>query len=285
MANQDIDLEKLIRKVVPGRETVFDVANETDDDGEFKRVSIGMRDLPPLPVEPVVAYADAREHVFHSLDQFGLYLVREAKKDSCVVLADVDSRRINAVLDESDEYDREAIEFEAKTHPLFEPWETLIGKSVGVLEFALHVMQYRSAVSKPDGRELALMFSQVKSSKSVTKRVGVGPKALNGVMIQMQIGSETKDVDADLPESITIDVPLFLDTDPVEVTLDLLVYENRNSELVVGVTAPNLEAARIAAFEQMVQRLRSDTEMIVSLGRVGYRSYRTVETTKARSDY
>lgn len=277
-------VEKLLRRIVPGKETVFDVASDLDDDGVGNRLEVGMRDLPPLPIEPVIAGAKARDHVFHSLSHFGEYVSRESVGERCVVLADVDSRTIRAVLNEDDEWDRESIEFQAKTHPMFAPWEALIGKAIPVLEFALHVMQHRNAVAEPDGRELALMFSQIKASKSITKHVGVGPKSLNGVVIELQIGSEKSEVEVDLPESIAIDVPLFVDSDPVLMQLDLLVTEKRE-ELVVFITAPELESARLKSFESMVAELRQQTGEIVGLGRVRHRKYETLDVQEASSRY
>ena len=285
MSQEIKDFKDLIRKAIEGNETVFDVASELSEEGEQSTtLRVGYRQLPPLPIPVNKAPAKARSHTFHSLSEFGEYLKREADKEKCVVLADVEPREIKAVLNESDECDREVIAFEAKTHPLFAVWEALIGKAIPVLEFALHVMQHRNAVIEPDGRELALTFSQIKASKNITKHVGIGPKSLNGVVVEMQIGSEKHETDVDLPESITIDVPLFLDTDPMTVQLDLLVTESGDGRLVVFVTAPQLDEARIRAFEGMVTRLRKDTEMIVGLGAVSHREFDKLELQNA-SDY
>lgn len=279
-------LEDLLRNVCAGKETVFDVTAAVDTDGqEFKRVSVGHRVLPPVPYEEPVAPADARQHVFHSIEQFGEYVVRNAEKDHCVVLADTDDRMISAVLDESSETDREVIHFQAKMHPLFLPWAKLMGNETPVIDFAKHVMVHRSAISEPDGRDVALTFSQVKSSKKIIRRSGLGPKAINGVMIEIQIGSESKEVEADLPERLTIDVPLFLDTDPMEVHLDLLVHEGRSGGLVVSVAAPEVEMARIKAFESMVQTLRTQTGLLVSLGEVSHREFKRQEMTPMVGDF
>lgn len=272
------ELKDLVRNVVDGTETVFDVIQEVGDGGETgTRVSVGYKALLPEPLRPVKADAQARNHKFHSLDQFSEYLEREACAETSIVLADFDRRYIVAVLDESDERDRELVSFEAKTHPLFKPWEALIGKAIPVLEFALHVMQYRNGVEQPDGRELALMFSQIKASKRVVKHVGIGPKSLNGVVVEMKIGSEVKETEVELPESVTIDVPLFLSTDPQQLQLDLLVTERGDGELVVFVTAPELEEVRVKAFEQMVRSVREQTGMCVGLGVIDHRPFRTLD--------
>lgn len=269
--DDEMSVAGLLRDVTKGRETVLDVVQ----DGDEQKVTFGHRDL--LPEENKKARARARNHEFHSLAAFVTYLGREANRESAVVLADVNAALMTAALNEAEERDRESVSFAAKMHPLFEPWAKLIGAAPTVTEFALFVMQNRNAVLDPDGRELALMFSQVKAAKSITKHVGVGPKTLNGVMVEMQIGTERNEVPIELPERITISAPLFLDTDPVDIHLDLLVTEAKNGDIVVFVTAPELEEQTFKVFQHMVDKVATDTELIVGLGRVQERDWRLVE--------
>ncbi|MEL6109855.1 MAG: hypothetical protein AAFU85_27920 [Planctomycetota bacterium] len=271
------ELSELIRTVTEGNETIFDVVESI---GDGKRLEISRRSAQPhepVFVDPPVAPAQARCHTFHSIDHFAGYLDREAETDKCVVLADVEAGVIAAVLDEGDEKDREQITFIAKQHPLFRPWAKLIGGCHDVREFSLFAMQYRNAINEPDGRELALMFSQIKAAKSVTQHVGIGPKAINGVVIEMQIGSEKHEEPVELPESITIDVPLFLDTDPIQIQLDLLVTD-RDGKIVVFVTAPKMEQHRFDVFQGMIERVRSGIpDVLVGLGSIDHREYRTLK--------
>jgi len=275
-ADTDKLISDVMRKVTSGKETLFDVQDHVDDLGDFKRISIGIRDLEPIREEREIARAEARNHVFHSLEAFNLYLDREAKSDSAVVLADVSRSVVTAVLDEADEGDRETVSFAATPHPLFAPWLAILNKPVKVIDFALHVMQQRSSVAQPNGRELALMFSQIKASKNITKRVGVGAKALNGVMVELQIGSEKHSAEVELPESITITSPIYLDTDPVEIVFDLLVTENAQGDLVVFLTAPILEQTRFQVFRDMVDKIQDATGLIVGLGVVNHRPWKLI---------
>lgn len=274
-----VSIDHVLRNQENGRETVIDIANELDEDEvPHRRVTFGMRDVAPEVIEPTIAEARARDHEFHSLKEFGDYLVRECQPISnAVALADVSENRIVAVLDEKTGNDREQISFLAKLHPLFQPWWDLIGKSTDVREFALFVMQQRSSIVRPEGREMALLFSQVKSSKKVTKRVGFGAKAINGVMVEIQIGSESKEHEIELPESVDLFVPLFLGLSQTSVTLDLVVHEDKSGNLCVGVTAPGIEERRVEAFSDMVDSLREQTEMIVGLGQVKHRDWRTIK--------
>jgi hypothetical protein len=266
----------VLRKLTSGKETLFDVQDCVDELGDFSRISIGLRDLEPIHNEREIARADARSHVFQSLKAFCLYLSRESKLEHSVVLADVSSSKITAVLDEDEEGDRETISFSATPHPLFAPWAALLNKPIRVLDFALHVMQHRSSVLEPDGRELALMFSQIKASKNITKRVGIGSKSLNGVMVELQIGSEKHSAEVDLPESITISAPIYLDTEPVEIVLDLLVTESQQGDLVVFLTASVLEQTRLDVFNSMVGRIEEETGLIVGLGVISHRPWKLV---------
>ena len=268
----------LLRDVVDGEETVFDVLNGVDDDGTpAKRVTVGRRELQPEPAnEPKVARAKARKHVFNDLVAFGEYLKRETTVDSSVVLADVSSRAITAVLDEQDSYDRETVSMEAVTHPLFAPWEKLLSRAVPVVNFALFVMQHRRTVLEPEGRELAHIMSQVKASKAITKHVGVGKKSINGVVVELEIAGEKQGVPVELPETITIMCPIFVGSDPLEIELDVLVTENRD-DIVVYLTASAVEEQRIKSFEAMVHDLKQSTGLLIGLGQVQHRSWRVVE--------
>lgn len=265
----------VLRKLVPGKETVFDVKEMVDDDGEFQRVSIGMRDLEPIVKQKDIDRAKARCHTFHSIQAFTGYLLSEGN-ESTLVLADVDAGKIACVLSEDDEEDREEIYFQAKLHPLFAPWRALLGNAIPVLDFALFVMKYRSAVLEPNGRELALMFTQIKASKNVTKRVGIGNKSLNGVTVELLIGSEKNQVEVELPEKIVISAPIYLDTDPVRIEIDMLVTE-ANDRLVVFLTASTLEAVQFDLFKGMVDSIGEATGFTTGLGKIEHRDWRVIK--------
>lgn len=275
--DENNDVANFLRGVSEGQESIIDVINEVDEEGKaIKRIAFGCRKLQPEPpVEAAVATAKARSHEFNDLSAFAEYLKREANGDGCVVLADVSRRQFLAVLDEHEPTDRETISMAAVEHPLFTPWGQMLDRAVPVLEFALFAMKNRRAVIEPEGRELALTFSQVKASKSITTQVGVGKKSINGMMVELEIAGEKKGVPVELPEVIKVELPLFVDTQPQVIEIDLLVTEGREG-IVVFATAADVEEQRILAFEQMVNRLRDETGMLVGLGRVQHRNWETV---------
>jgi len=279
--DETMTIEHLLRRVPEGEETIFDLLDEGGD--KVKTIEIKRRKLQPelpqqLP-EADIARNKARNHVFNDIDTFAGFLNREAEKLSSVVLADVDERIIAAVLDESDPLDQELVTLRAIEHPLFTPWGRLLNQAIPVIDFALFVMQHRRAVIDPDGRELAMLFSQVKMSKAVSIFSGVGKKTLNGVMVDVEIAGERKGMAVELPESIVINVPLFVGTSPQRIEIDLLVT-NKGDYVVVYATAADVEQQRIIAFEEMVSKLKEATGMLVGLGKVQHRDWRTVPLSK-----
>jgi hypothetical protein len=278
MDNETNDgIGELIRSVRQGQETIFDLIGENG--ASVRRIEVSQRKLQPeLPVqmpEPDVARALARAHVFNDVEAFSAYLNRNGSKDASIILADVEEQTIVAVLNEDEMTDREQIVLQAVEHPLFSPWAKMLGTPIGVVDFALFIMQHRRAVDKPDGRELAMIFSQVKMSKQVTVATGVGKKSLNGVMVDVEIAGEKKGVAVELPESIQISAPLFVGTSPQVIEIDLLVT-NMGERVVVYCTATDVESARIAAFEEMIDSIKEQTGQLVGLGQVKHRSWSTV---------
>lgn len=287
MVSSDLNQEpmdgfgEMIRKVAEGQETAFNLV--TDLDGGRKLVVERRKLMPELPQQlpvPDVARAKARSHVFYDVGAFGLYLNRCGTIDQTLILADVAKQTIVAVLDESAETDRETVSLKTVQHPLFTPWANLLNKAIKVVEFSLFIMQNRRAVLVPDGRELAMVFQQIKMSKAVTVQTGIGKKALNGVMVDMEIAGEKRGSLVELPDSIEILVPLFVGTKPQRVIIDLLVTANSTDEVVVYCTASDVEAAKIIAFEEMIDDIRNDTSMLIGFGEVSHREWDTVPLQK-----
>lgn len=272
---------ELIRKVAEGKETVFDLS--TDLEGT-RKIAISHRELAPelpqaMPVADI-ARAKARSHVFNDVGAFAKYLSRCAVEDNSLILADVNQQVIVAVLDESHQTDREQVTLKAVQHPLFTPWSGLLNRPLKVMDFSLFIMQNRRAITEPDGRELALIFQQIKMSKSITVNQGQGTKSLNGVMVDVEIAGTKKGVALDLPESLSIHVPLFVGTGPQTITIDLLVTPGQNDDVVVYCTASDVEAAKMAAFEEMLTTIGTETGMLVGFGKIEHREWDTVPFQK-----
>jgi hypothetical protein len=269
-------LEALITVAPESTVTVFDLLAEGGE--SVKTIEVKRRTLQPEPPsEKELARARARNHQFHSAKEFAEYISREAEdEEKAVVLGDVDSKIVVCVLDEGDVTDRETISFIAKQHPLFDEWEKLLkAEEHDVLDFAKFCQKNRRTIMKPDGRELALLFSQVTMAKTVTVNRGVGKKALNGFMVQTEIGGKKQDEVVELPDSITIKCPLFIGCEPIEIDIDLLVDGSGESVSVIA-TAPDLMAKRIEAFEQLIAIIREQSGLLVGLGKIAHREWELV---------
>jgi hypothetical protein len=268
-------LEALITLAPENTATVFDLLAEGGE--SVKTIEVKRRTLQPEPPnEREVARAKARAHQFHSAVEYAEYIKRESVEIDAVVLGDVDSKAVVCVLDEGNSEDRETISFLAKQHPLFDEWEKLLkAEEHDVLDFAKFCQKNRRTIMKPDGRELALLFSQVTMAKTVTVNRGVGKKALNGFMVQTEIGGKKQDEVVELPDSITIKCPLFIGCEPIEIDIDLLVDGSGESVSVIA-TAPDLMAKRIEAFEQLIAIIREQSGLLVGLGKIAHREWELV---------
>ena len=277
---------EMLRAVAEGNETVFDIVTSIDPETNVgtKRLEVVRRklmpELPkPFPV-PDIARARARNHVFNEVTAFAAYLSRCGGVDTSLILADVNKQIIEAVLDESGEFDREHVQLQAVPHPLFTPWATLLNKPIKVMDFSLFIMQNRRAVVQPDGRELAMIFQQIKMSKAVTVNQGAGKKSLNGVMVDVEIAGQKQGMAVELPEDITIHVPLFVGSAPQNVVIDLLVTPGPQDDVLVYCTCADVQSAKMLAFEDMLRQIGDQTEMLVGFGQLDYRDWDTVPFQK-----
>jgi hypothetical protein len=268
---------EFLRKVEEGNENVLEIVKEAGADGKTT-VALQRRKLRPEPPKPPQRLESPRRaHVFHEVDGFIHYLERYMTDENTTVLANVAGRTMHAVIDEAAAEGLEVIEFTPKIHPLFAPWEPVLsGRPIPVMGFALFIMQHRRQVTEPDGRELALIFSQVRSASSLTVEKGKGARSINGMMVETTIQGQKDRQYVDLPEKITINVPLFVGEQDELIEVDLLVYQGQNgpADIVVSCTASALEEALINSFLAMLDKIgKALKEVCVSLGEAKHRSW------------
>lgn len=274
-------LADLIRTIAEGDETAVDVIRDvTGPDGPDgkptpnTRLVVERRKLQPeQPPEPKRAESKGRAHVFHDAAALAAYLV-EYKTKKAVVLADVPGRAIHAILDETADNGREAVVCRPQTHPLFAPWADLIDDDPrSAAAFAEFVLANRRAVVEPDPKELVMVFSQIRASQKVEIRAGRGVKSINGVMVETEIQGEKKSEVVQLPDVLTIEVPLFVGTDPIKVEIDLLVGLTGQT-VTVSANSSMVAVRELEAFEAMIQTLDDTEGLVVGLGRPEYVDWR-----------
>jgi hypothetical protein len=266
MADQTNDtIAKLLRRVTEGQESILELSKE----GEVTKVAFGSRKLQPeLPVM-IRSESPPRAHVFHTPGSLVDYVTMYGN-DKTVILLDVPAMKGAVVLDETNFDQFECLPFEPVKHPLFSEWAAMLGKRLDVLQFAEFVMGHRRQVVQPDGREVAMIFSQLQASTKMTVARGQGKQALNGVMVETTIQGKKGEAFVELPESITIRLPLFVGEPESEIEIDLLVGAE-GDRLWVSASASGVLAAQFVAFERMADAIKSGCESAtVGLGRVSH---------------
>lgn len=284
-----MSLDSLLQNVHFGRSTAFKVAKDllelhengkpTGVEAEAPVLTIEARRLnPEAPRPPVLAESPPRTHVFHSAQSLGDYLARYGRKET-VVFADQQAEEFHAILHErgstNDEKNIrqggfEVVSMKPQEHPLWTPWREIAGREMDVKEFAQFVTQHRRSVIRPEGKSLALLLSQVRTSTTIEAQTGRGRSSVNGVMVTTKVtGQNDQKEEITIPDSFTVKVPLYAETDPEEVELDITVMPHHGGCNVL-VSAGTVLEARIKAFEKMlrvVTEKTSDLGLVVTHGR------------------
>lgn len=266
-------IKDLLRGVLPGNETTFDVARDVLEDGTNKSVLtvIQRRVNPEPPVDPIKAPSPRRSHCFHHLDGFIAYLKRFGGENT-VVLADVERETITAILDEQADRGFECVQFTPQIHPLFAPWNAILGKLQRLRTFVDFLAENRRAVTAPIGKDLVRTMSQVKVSRKLDLHQGFGKNSINGVMVELNISGQAKESLVELPDEIVLTVPLYVAMSPVELTLDLTLDATEELGVVVKLTSSDLLEQRTGAFTQFIEKIEFElgSSYTVGLGRPQY---------------
>lgn len=259
-------LNELLTNVRVGEQTVFDVAGGP----EARKLTVELRKLHPEEARPPKrAESPAKKHEFFAAASLAAYLAKYGSEHT-VVFADPNAEMIHAVLDERAKDGFEVLTMRPALHPLWKPWAEVAGRRVPLRDFAQFVAQNRRVIVQPDGKSLTLMLSQVRASVSVEVQHGRGKEAVNGLMIKTKIQGVEKQDSVEIPDEITIDVPLYVDTENRPIELDLCLEADRDGEVSVLVSAGTVAEARVAAFEDMVEVIRAgiaDKGATVTFGR------------------
>lgn len=265
-------LEDFIRRVNVGNENALQISQHLLSDGT-KCVVLDLQnrrlqDEPPL--DPKRSESPRRAHTFHAAAGFSDY-IRAYKSDHTVILADVHGQTVSAIINERAEKGFEIIRLTPVVHPSFAPWAGLLGKKVTIEEFSEFVLANRRVINNPMGKELAMIFSQVRAATSVTLQQGRGTarRAVNGLVVETVIQSERTAELVDLPDTVSIYVPLYVGTDPVCLEIDLtvsVVSVGNEQRVVVTCTSADLIEKRTQAFESIVAGLSAIEGVTVAMG-------------------
>jgi hypothetical protein len=244
-----------------GKATAFEVVDELGADGKAtgKRLVIEERQLlPEAPRAPVRAESAPRAHTFFDVPGFADYL-QEYGTDNLVVFADPVAGQIDAVLDESALKGMERVIFRPLVHPFWTPWAEIMGKALPVCAFVEFLRNNRRAVAAPDARELILSLSQITATSKVTLHRGSATKALNGMLVETEIQGERDKQAVELPDGLSLLVPLYVGTDETRVEVDIILRAH-DDDVLVALSTGDLLAARVRIFAELIEGLRSRLE-------------------------
>jgi hypothetical protein len=272
-----------LREIAPGDENTFEVieqiidATGKVDEGQTKRrqlVFTNKQIQAEPPVEAAKCESPPVAHRFAHIDGFVDFLTKYGEEP--VILADVDSLTIGAILNAKAAGGFQVVAMTPKYHPLLSPWAALFDERKHILDFAQIIMQRRRTIQQPDPRELAAVFGQVRVAKKVTSDCGTGAKNINGVMIETTIQGKKKDEYIELPDTFDLQVPIFVGTEPVDLTVDLTVLANDESVFVTA-TCADLEVKTAEAFDAMLDLARPIPNATVGFGRLAFAEWDRVD--------
>ena len=255
--------KELLNAMHDNKEHTIAFAKKITDGKENVEVTFKKEEQVPMRYE-----SEARCHNFHDAEVLGDYLKKYGGKHT-VVLCNVGQMSIQCILDESAKNGTEVITMTPKYHPLVAPFTGMATMFV-MKEFAAWVMRNRRLITEPNGKDLAMMLSQIRVSKKIAIESGTGKKSLNGIMVEQEINSSQKPELIELPEEMKIQVPIFVGRDEVDFTVDIAVECNRDDEVAVTISSPDFEMVKIREFDEMLAELKTvlPDGCVVGLGTV-----------------
>lgn len=266
-------IRELLRTITEGSETAFDVAREIIGEGAEARpvttVVLRQRRVNPEPAELAVKDRSPRRmHRFYQVDGFCDYLSRYGQSECVVVFADPSEETVHAVLDEKSAEGFECVTFTPQVHPLAEPWLAALENPMPIRSFVDFLIANRRQVVVPDAKSLVMTLQQVKMSKQVELWQGQGKGSVNGIKVSTEIAGEQKGVIVDIPDTLTVSVPLYVGQACQDIDFDLIVDGSEKTGVIVSVKSSDVATSRVAAFEQFVATMREKltTGFTVGLG-------------------
>lgn len=243
-------VRQLITELREGHHTTIDLARVVGEKGEGRSViEVSRRALQPeqAPAKRLDR-TGRRAHTFHSAPGFIDYVKRYGCAGS-VVFADQPGGRMFAVLDDTrKEGNCEVVQLVPAHHPRWVPWLETLNERMEMGELVEFLRHNRRAVVSPNGRELLFTLAQVRAATSIELHSGVGNGATNGIVVTTKVTGAQSSL-LELPDSITVRTPVFVDQPERDIELDLVIGASRDGSEVFGQFASaDIKEAEIEAF-------------------------------------
>lgn len=234
---ENTPIEHLLTHPDPRDKTVIDIVKDADDAG-IRTLTVTMERTIPVRCE-----TPPRQHDFRAMEGFIAYLHEYGgPKPACptTVLCDPITGRFVAILDENHELQTERITFTPQPHPAFQEWQGVLDKPLDFPTLAAFVQRQRRTIE--NGPVIAKLLRQIKASTKVELLNGAGKDAVNGITWTTKIQGVDKGSDAELPETLRITVPLYLDAVVTTLDIDLnLETRDEGKKIVAVLSAPTLK--------------------------------------------
>lgn len=269
------ELQEFLSEVELGSVNVLSVAKKALPNGDGSLVvNLENKRVMPLRME-----SPARAHTFHDAKGFVRYLsavnAAHPDKKSMLVLADVEKEdwQVVCILDEKAPHGFEVITLQPAKHPVFCMLEeTLLDKGKRlVTDLATAVMRNRHVIcDSPQctARNLAMMMQQITVSTKTTACTGVGKKATNGVMVETEVKAGLPQAELiELPDTISVKVPIYLNTEPVVFGIDLTIGVEQGVPVAL-IDCPELLVRQFEVFEDMLEPIKAMEGVFVSYGTI-----------------
>jgi hypothetical protein len=269
-------ITKALSEASPKARSVVEMVQEILSDGG-KRIDVTFR----RPVEiPTLAKTPRRSHVFESIHALCNYLEREAKVNA-VALLDGSSGEACVVLDEGKADGVEQVYLKPVLHPLLTPWSAMVGRVIGSQEFLRVVSDNRRTIQSPTAAELISMLRQLRIHSSKTVEVGEGSEAVNGVMVKTTIKGVANETEVGLPQTLSVQCPLFIDAHAREISFDLFVLERKDEDDPIGirVSSSDLAVQKLEEISLWSNQIKSAMPegAVVGFGKVQHREWEYVK--------
>ncbi len=255
---------KGILEAISEDRTTIDVAKALLEDGK-ERVSLVVRQ------EPVVRERLESGPRAHRIDTWMgvVAYVEKYHTENTVIFADARAERALVVIDERAATGVETLTFQPQVDAEFTPWADLIAVGeIAAPDLATFIRANRRTIVDPDGKELALLFSQMRTATAIRLDQGRGGKSVNGVVVETKIQGQKKSELVDIPETVKVRCPIFFDEEPVDLEVDLDAYTQGQpgmTQILVRVSAPGYVKARQQGFDAIITAISEETTKDMAL--------------------
>jgi len=259
------DVKEFLENVSEMGSNALSVSRKMLADGK-EQVTLDMRRTKIMPER---MESPARSHVFNEVVGFVAYLAARWTKNM-IIFADVPNTVIFAVLDDKAEHGFEQVRFEVLYHPEFILLaKTLLDSTMDMMTFARNLMRNRNVLAgDPEkAKQLSLMMRQITVSSKITACSGVGAKTINGIMCTTEAKAGVAEDQIDLPDSIAVKVPIYIDSDPVQFDIDLTITADRGGKVEITTDNPELEVRKYEVFQLIMGRVDESNDVIVTMGK------------------